>query len=105
MIGINATSHPVAGFGTVWVVARCSNDPAPIDKPSATNTTSASTFSDASTLWTRRPGPSPLTCTSDKPMMAEMATIACGVITSGASGIGTVNSGVRFAASGMNRPM
>ncbi len=50
MIGISATSQPVAGAGTEWVADKLANDPVPIDRPRATNRTSARTLSVARKL-------------------------------------------------------
>ena len=102
MIGISASSHPVNGAGTTCVLAMCANDPRPADRPNAMNAVMASTFTAASTLWTKRPDP--CRCTIDSVKIAPIATSACGVTTSGRYGSGSEASGVLSAAAGRKRP-
>jgi hypothetical protein len=55
MIGMSASSHPENGAATVCVLVKFANEPAPNDRPSAMNTTSAATVTAASVLCTMRP--------------------------------------------------
>ena len=67
------------------------------------NTSSASTFSVASTFITTRPGPTPTMCTNANSHTAVIASSVCRENVSGTYGSGMTKNGVEFAAPGMNR--
>ena len=67
------------------------------------NTSSASTFSVASTFITTRPGPTPTMCTIANSQTAVIASSVCRENVSGTYGSGMTKNGVEFAAPGINR--
>src|SRR5688572_12253384 len=102
MTGTSASSQFVGLIGAA-TCCRLAVDPTPTANPAAMNTSSAITFSVASTFITARPGPTPTMCTKAKSHTAVIASTVCRENVSGTYGSGMTKSGAELATPGMNR--
>ena len=96
MTGISASSQPVAGAGTDVRARRgCAERSVAERQAERDESEEREDLERREQVVHEAAGPRPLMWTSDRPTIAVIATIACGVTTSGAHGIGIVSSGVR----------
>lgn len=102
----SARNQPAADTGAAASVRRALS-PLPSVKPQAMNRTNAETFSVASRLLTKRPGPTPRTWTNARAQMSASAMIVCGEKESCSvpGTIGMAKNGVVSPAAGKNRAM
>src|SRR4051794_55213 len=102
MTGTSASSHPAAV--TCCAPPKCAGSPVPKPKPRPMSSSSAVTFVPARTFCSRRPGPTPRTCTAASIAITATATSACGVTATVTGPSAAETSGRRSAANGTNRP-